>query len=148
MLPASDCGEDSICYLDDCVPKIQLDPQLLQIEYDTNVQDLTEHCSSGGQPSALTESNNEPRQPLRCVDWEDDFLCHPDRQCPPSGKTDAGSLYMKHVCCAKCASNQEAVIAIFSSASSFKITGILFLLPLLTLFYRSMQCSMHTRKQI
>lgn len=140
MLPGSTCGPgDSICYMDKCSPKSEIDPEALQIDYDDNVLNLKSQCSS--EPAtiatALSESNDDPRQPMTCDDWEDDFLCVSKRECPDSGQKGVAALYMNHVCCGKCTTNFDKVIAVFGHAESIEITWISISLPLLILISRS-----------
>ncbi|CAF0793537.1 unnamed protein product [Adineta ricciae] len=116
MLPASVCGADSICHRDRCVPTKQLDPSLEQIEYETDILDLSKHCSVGNDQNALKASNTDPSTPVECINWENDVLCHESQQCPAKDDLSTGALYINHVCCQKCTSEFKQILGAFSHA--------------------------------
>jgi hypothetical protein len=116
MLPGSECGLNSICYLDQCVSINDLDPSVLNIEYETEILDLSTHCTSGHGPSDLTASNHDPRNEVKCINWETDFLCEQSQKCPKSDDSSVRGLYTRHICCEKCAPKSHSVIAAFSRA--------------------------------
>ena len=72
MLPGSECGINSICYLDQCVSINDVD---LNIEYVNDILDLTTYCTSGHDPNKLSVSNHDVHHDIECIDWENDFLC-------------------------------------------------------------------------
>ncbi len=114
MLPGSSCGDNSMCYLDKCVPITELDSSILNPEYEMNVLDLRKHCSSGGDSNVLKSSNHDPHQAIQCINWENDFLCEATRACPRDGDSNAGDLYIKHLCCEKCSSKSTSTLIAFN----------------------------------
>ena len=133
MLPGSECGDKSICYLDQCVSENDLDSSLLNSEFDDEILDLTTHCSSGQSANELAASNQDPHYAIECINWENDFLCKRSQACPTEDDSSTQGLYIKHVCCGKCSTNFESIKTIFSRAklnqswSIFIITVISFL---------------------
>jgi hypothetical protein len=116
MLPGSNCGNNSICYLDQCISMNNLDLSLLNIEYDTEILDLTTYCSSNGDSNVLKDSNHDPHHAIECINWENDFLCEKSRLCPKSDDSSIFGLYIKHVCCEKCSSKSNLDISAFNQA--------------------------------
>jgi hypothetical protein len=109
MLPGSECGVNSICYLDQCVLINEVD---LNIEYDANTLDLTTHCTSGHDANELSASNHDLHHEIECVDWENDFLCA--QSCPKPDDSSTTGLYIRHVCCGKCSPKSHPVVQLFS----------------------------------
>jgi hypothetical protein len=117
MLPGSDCGDNSICHLDQCVSMNDLDSSVLTTEFDSEILDLTKHCTSGGDSNALKVSNHDSHHAIQCLDWENDFLCEQSRSCPTSDDSSFLGLYTKHICCKKCSSKAvRSVISAFNQA--------------------------------
>jgi len=116
MLPGSECGDNSICYLDQCISMNNLDSSLLNIEYDTEILDLTTHCSSGGDSNVLKTSNHDRHHDIQCINWENDFLCEQSRSCPKSDDSSVTGLYIKHICCEKCSSKFTSDLSAFNQA--------------------------------
>ena len=114
MLPGSFCDENSICYFDKCVPITELDSSILNPEYEMDVRDLRQHCSSGGDPNVLKSSNRDPHQPIECINWENDFLCEATQACPKHDGSTTSDLYIKHLCCEKCSSKSTSIINAFN----------------------------------
>ena len=116
LLPASDCGTDSICHRDQCVSTKHLNPSSEQIEYETDILDLSKLCNVGNIQNALKASNTDPRAPVECINWEDDVLCHESQQCPKKDDSSAGALYINHVCCQKCTTEFNQMSRAFNHA--------------------------------
>ena len=114
MLPGSECDVNSVCYRDQCVSMNNLDPSLINTEYETETLDLTAHCSSGNNPNELKASNGDPHAGIECVNWENDFLCGQSQECPKAHDSSTMGLYIKHVCCGKCSSKSHAIFALFN----------------------------------
>ena len=134
MLPGSSCGENSVCHMDKCVPKNELDSSISTPQYETNTLDLTNYCKAVGTPSELTESNKDPRQAVQCVNWEDDFLCQPSATCPADDDESFTGLYVRHVCCAKCSKKPGSISTMFGNArrNSNDTKGIFLVIILLS----------------
>ncbi|CAF4548753.1 unnamed protein product [Rotaria socialis] len=116
MLPGSECGENSICYLDKCVSNSDLDSSLLIKDYDIETLNLHAHCTSGHKPEDLTASNHDPHHRIQCIDWENDFLCQKSQKCPTDGASSTVDLYRKHICCATCSKDINSVVDTFNRA--------------------------------
>jgi hypothetical protein len=130
MLPGSDCGDNSICYLDQCISRNNID---LNIEYDINIRDLTEHCSSGGNLNTLKSSNHDPHDAVQCTNLENDFLCEQSQSCPKSNDLSISGLYIRHICCEKCSLEIHSIQSAFNQAkriNSFFITFFIYLIIL------------------
>ncbi|CAF4544880.1 unnamed protein product [Rotaria sp. Silwood1] len=131
MLPGSECGENSICYLDKCVSKNDINPSLFNNDFDTEILYLNTHCSSSNNPKELSASNYDSRHNIECIDWENDFLCEPSQSCPKPDDSSTLDLYIKHVCCAKCSSKVNSIITLFNQARVYR-TSPMFVLIILT----------------
>ena len=128
MLPGSSCGDDSICFSDECVPKSKIDPMFLKQTHDEETLDLSDYCSSGKGPIALSESNQDLKMPLQCIDWENDVLCKDEIPCPSEEQEDHQALYMNHVCCKKCSPTRDQVATIIHGDASFQTSSILLII--------------------
>lgn len=125
MLPGSECGEKSICHLDKCVLKSDIESHL-KTEYITETLDLTKHCTSDGDVNVLKDSNTDRRESIQCIDWEDDVLCESSQSCPDSNDNSVLGLYIKHVCCKKCSSSlPTAAFAAFNQSRKNRICSII-----------------------
>ncbi|CAF3675070.1 unnamed protein product [Adineta steineri] len=135
MLPGSQCDINSVCYEDQCVSLDNLDSSLTNIEYDNKILDLTTHCTSNNNPEDLKASNHDPHTDIKCINWENDYLCHPSEACPQTDDSSTRGLYIRHVCCAKCSSTPHTISTILNRArinqrymmSSIFIVWIVFL---------------------
>ena len=116
MLPGSSCGKGFVCHMDKCVLKDELDSSIVASQEVTEYLDLSKHCKAGNPPSELKASNKDPRQDVQCIDWENDLICRPSVPCPADNAEDAGALYERHMCCAKCSKNPTQVLAAFNHA--------------------------------
>ncbi|CAF1505143.1 unnamed protein product [Rotaria magnacalcarata] len=116
MLPGSECGENSICYLDKCVSNSDLDSSVLIKDYDIEILNLHTHCTSGHKPEDLTASNHDPHNRIQCIDWENDFLCQKSQKCPKDDASSTVDLYRKHICCATCSKDINSVVDTFNRA--------------------------------
>lgn len=118
MLPGSKCGEESICYRDQCVLKSSLGPEVFETQIVNEYQNLKGYCEGSRDIDNLKSSNKDPHPPDECVNWESDFLCAASETCPTSNKEDTIALYTRHVCCEKCSSKRAVAKAFKGRARS------------------------------
>lgn len=135
MLPGSDCGDDSVCHVDKCVPKSELDSSILTPQYVDDYLDLTKHCKAAGTPNELKASNKDPREEIKCVDWENDFLCEPSATCPDHKDEGYFGLHIRHACCAKCSKKPSIAVAAFSNHARQNSKNTVSIFPLIFLFF-------------
>lgn len=136
MLPGSDCDANSICHVDQCVSKNSIDPTLLKKEYDTEILDLTKHCTAGGDVNVLKATNQDSQHAIQCTNWEEDHLCEQSRACPEPDDESVGGLYIRHVCCKKCSPTPTEVTSLFSQGSKKQTCSIIIIsISLISLFF-------------
>jgi hypothetical protein len=135
MLPGSDCGYNEICYRDQCVTIDASQSYVFNGDTEANGLDLTAYCSSDRDRPILSTNQRDTQMRKVCVNWEDDFLCHPSRSCPNEDDTSIGALYIKHMCCRKCSPNADEVSQIFSRTRSIEIRTIRLLVTMLSIVH-------------